>query len=465
VSRIFDALASAERSRADASTSGAPPQLAPAGSPDTLQSPAAAAPPDAVRSPAPAAPPETLQSPQSPAPAALPDAVRSPAAAALAGGSLAQAGVARSGELPLPTDAGQEAEFPVSGAAWAPSPLESARQAGVAVQPEPPLPADPARQAGVSVPAEPPLPFEPVRQAVVGVQPEPPLSVSPARQAGDSVPEPPLRVDPARQAVSVPAEPRLLVDPTRQAGDSVPAEPPLPVDPVRQAEGPVGARRVAGAPEPSTLRYDERGLVPVVVQDVGSGAVLMLAYADRRAVEMTLATGEAHFWSRSRQRLWRKGETSGNILAVAEMVADCDGDALLLRVRPSGPTCHRGTRSCFEPNAAALELGWLAAVVAERRGADPVTSYTARLLGGGVERVAQKVGEEGVETVIAALAAAARPDRRAELVGECSDLLFHLLVLLEASDVPPADLAAELARRHAARAAEPLALARNPTSP
>jgi phosphoribosyl-ATP pyrophosphohydrolase/phosphoribosyl-AMP cyclohydrolase len=222
---------------------------------------------------------------------------------------------------------------------------------------------------------------------------------------------------------------------------------------------PLPSPRLAGAPDPSALRYDERGLLPVVVQDVESGAVLMLAYADRRAVEMTLATGEAHFWSRSRQALWRKGETSGNTLAVAEMVADCDGDALLLRARPAGPTCHRGTRSCFEPNAAALELGWLAAVVAERRGADPAASYTARLLASGVERLAQKVGEEGVETAIAAVAAAARPDRRAELVGESSDLLFHLLVLLEASGVAPADLAAELTRRHTARTAAPPAAA------
>jgi phosphoribosyl-ATP pyrophosphohydrolase/phosphoribosyl-AMP cyclohydrolase len=200
--------------------------------------------------------------------------------------------------------------------------------------------------------------------------------------------------------------------------------------------------------DPAAVRYDERGLVPVVVQDVASGAVLMLAYADRRAVELTLATGEAHFWSRSRQSLWRKGETSGNTLAVVEALADCDGDALLLRARPAGPTCHRGTRSCFEPNAASLELGWLAAVLAARRGANPDRSYTARLLAAGVERIAQKVGEEGVETVVAALAAAAQPARRGDLVGESCDLLYHLLVLLLASGVAPAELAAELARRH-----------------
>ena len=198
------------------------------------------------------------------------------------------------------------------------------------------------------------------------------------------------------------------------------------------------------------LRFDDRGLIPVVVQDVGSGAVLMLAYANREAVERTLETGEVHFWSRSRQALWRKGETSGNTLAVVEVTPDCDGDALLVGARPAGPTCHRGTRSCFEPNAARLELGWLAAVIASRRGADPETSYTARLLERGIERIAQKVGEEGVETAIAAVSASARggEERRQALVGEGADLLYHLLVLLEASGVDPSEIGDELIRRH-----------------
>ncbi len=198
------------------------------------------------------------------------------------------------------------------------------------------------------------------------------------------------------------------------------------------------------------LRFDDRGLIPVVVQDVGSGAVLMLAYANREAVELTLETGQAHFWSRSRQALWRKGETSGNTLAVVEVTLDCDGDALLVRARPAGPTCHRGTRSCFEPNAARLELGWLASVLESRRGADPETSYTARLLAKGIERIAQKVGEEGVETAIAAVSASAHggEDRRKALVGEGADLLYHLLVLLEASGVDPTEIGDELIRRH-----------------
>jgi len=198
------------------------------------------------------------------------------------------------------------------------------------------------------------------------------------------------------------------------------------------------------------LRFDDRGLIPVVVQDVGSGAVLMLAYANREAVERTLETGQAHFWSRSRQSLWRKGETSGNTLAVVEVTPDCDGDALLVRARPAGPTCHRGTRSCFEPNAARLELGWLAAVLESRRGADPETSYTARLLARGIERIAQKVGEEGVETALAAVSASLRGDgeRRNALVGEAADLVYHLLVLLEASGVDPSEIGDELLRRH-----------------
>jgi phosphoribosyl-ATP pyrophosphohydrolase/phosphoribosyl-AMP cyclohydrolase len=210
--------------------------------------------------------------------------------------------------------------------------------------------------------------------------------------------------------------------------------------------------------DPAALQYDDRGLLPVVVQDVGSGAVLMLAWANREAVERTLASGQVWFWSRSRQALWRKGETSGNTLAMVEMTADCDSDALLVRARPAGPTCHRGTRSCFEPNPARLELGWLAAFLAERAGADPQESYTARLLSAGIERVAQKVGEEGVETAIAAVSLALRgeggdggegaPDRRAALVGEATDLLYHLLVLLQASGVEPEKITDELLRRH-----------------
>jgi phosphoribosyl-ATP pyrophosphohydrolase/phosphoribosyl-AMP cyclohydrolase len=209
--------------------------------------------------------------------------------------------------------------------------------------------------------------------------------------------------------------------------------------------------------DPAALRYSDRGLVPVVVQDVNTGAVLMQAFANREAVELTLSTGQVHFWSRSRQSLWRKGETSGNVLQVVEVTADCDADSLLVRVLPAGPACHRGTRTCFEPdigsNPARLELGWLAAVLESRRGADPETSYTARLLSQGIERIAQKVGEEGVETALAAVSLVARGDkeggeRRKSLIGEAADLLYHLLVLLLASGIDPSEIGEELLRRH-----------------
>lgn len=202
--------------------------------------------------------------------------------------------------------------------------------------------------------------------------------------------------------------------------------------------------------DPASLAYDDRGLVAVVAQDAASGAVLMLAWADREAVERTLATGEAHFWSRSRGELWRKGATSGNTLAVAEVIADCDRDALLYRVHPAGPACHRGTRTCFEPNPARLELGWLWQVLESRRQASPDASYTARLLAAGTPRIAQKVGEEATETVIASLAG-----DDGELVAEASDLVYHLLVLLLARGVEPQQLAAELEKRHASHGGSP----------
>lgn len=197
--------------------------------------------------------------------------------------------------------------------------------------------------------------------------------------------------------------------------------------------------------DPKSLTYDDKGLLPVVVQDVTSGAVLMLAYANQQAVELTLETGKAHFWSRSRKQLWCKGETSGNVLEVVEVTTDCDRDALLVRAHPAGPTCHKGTRSCFEPNVSTLELGWLDDVLRQRAEADPAQSYTARLLQEGIARVAQKVGEEGVETVIAAMKGEGGKE---ELVNEAADLLYHLLVLLRASGVEAGEVASELRRRH-----------------
>ena len=195
------------------------------------------------------------------------------------------------------------------------------------------------------------------------------------------------------------------------------------------------------------LHFDEQGLVSVIAQDVATGAVRMLAWANREALARTLETGRAWLWSRSRQRLWEKGESSGNHLHVVSAAADCDGDAVLLRVRADGPTCHTGATSCFGEPEAALELGWLAAIVDARRDAAPEKSYTARLLAAGAPAIAQKVGEEATEVVVAALAQT--PERLAD---EAADLLYHLLVLLAAKGVAPQRVAAVLAERHPAHA-------------
>jgi len=174
-------------------------------------------------------------------------------------------------------------------------------------------------------------------------------------------------------------------------------------------------------------------LRPAIVQDADDGRVLMLAWMDDEALRLTQETGEAWFWSRSRSRLWKKGETSGNVLAVEELRDDCDGDALLLRVRPAGPACHTGSTSCFAPA--------LWRTVLERARDRPDGSYVASLADEGVERAAQKLGEEAVEAAIAATAGDGR------LVSEAADVLFHLYVLLAVAGVDVADVEAELSRR------------------
>ena len=171
-----------------------------------------------------------------------------------------------------------------------------------------------------------------------------------------------------------------------------------------------------------------------IVQDAGDGRVLMLAWMDDEALRRTRETGEAWFWSRSRRELWHKGETSGNTLAVEAIHEDCDGDAILLRVRPAGPACHTGSRSCFAP--------WLWRRVAERAKERPDGSYVVKLLDAGPAAAARKVGEEGVE---AALAGAGESDER--LVEELADLWFHSYVLLAARGLDPDDVEAELRRR------------------
>ena len=199
------------------------------------------------------------------------------------------------------------------------------------------------------------------------------------------------------------------------------------------------------------VRYDENGLVPVIAQDASTGEVLMLAYASREAVEETLKTGEAHYYSRARGELWRKGATSGNTQRVIEVHLDCDGDALLYRVKPRGPACHTGERSCFFTMLAGDEdenspdlgrtLTRLAETIAGRRHEMPEGSYTAKLLERGTGHISQKVGEEAVEVVVAAL----EGERLAE---EMADLLYHLLVLLEERGVGVEEVAKVLDERH-----------------
>ena len=198
----------------------------------------------------------------------------------------------------------------------------------------------------------------------------------------------------------------------------------------------------------SAVRFDEAtGLVPTVVQDISDGTVLMLGYMNPESLARTLDTGRVTFYSRSRGRLWEKGETSGNTLVLESIASDCDGDALLVTASAAGPTCHTGDRSCFPrpagPGKARIgtALSELAAVIESRDRKRPDGSYTTRLLDSGVQKIAQKVGEEAVET---ALAAVADPDRLAE---ESADLLYHLLVLWRAAEIDPDEVARVLARR------------------
>jgi phosphoribosyl-ATP pyrophosphohydrolase/phosphoribosyl-AMP cyclohydrolase len=205
---------------------------------------------------------------------------------------------------------------------------------------------------------------------------------------------------------------------------------------------------------PDTLTYDERGLIPAVVQEAETGEVLMVAWMNREAVAQTLATGVTHFWSRSRQSLWRKGETSGHTQHVQGVYADCDADTLLVQVHQDGVACHTGSRTCFfttmqGPGAAAGMLDRIEQIVAARKAAPPAGSYVASLLAKGEAAVCRKIGEEAVEVVTAALGG--EGDRR--VVEEVADLWFHTMVLLGERSIPLRDVLEELARRHAARPA------------
>lgn len=204
-----------------------------------------------------------------------------------------------------------------------------------------------------------------------------------------------------------------------------------------------------------TLDWDKNaGLIPAVIEDAVSGRVLMLAYMNRESLQKTLETKRVTFFSRSKGRLWTKGETSGHFLNLVDLAADCDKDTLLVTVNAEGPACHLGTTSCFGD----LQSRWqflrdLEVLLASRKGADPATSYTASLYARGTKRIAQKVGEEGVETALAATV-----HDREELRNEAADLVYHLLVLLQAENLELADVIDILRERHAAREAKAAAV-------
>lgn len=201
--------------------------------------------------------------------------------------------------------------------------------------------------------------------------------------------------------------------------------------------------------EIASLDFDKSdGLLPVVVQHADRGGVLMLGYMNRDALAATLERRRVVFFSRSRQRLWEKGETSGHTLELVAVHTDCDRDALLVLARPMGPVCHTGTATCFgdEPRSRAETVGFFAQleqIIEQRIGAGGESSYTARLFAEGTTRLAQKVGEEGVETALAAVSADAKA-----LLGESADLVFHLAVLLRSRGLSLTDVAAELEARH-----------------
>lgn len=209
------------------------------------------------------------------------------------------------------------------------------------------------------------------------------------------------------------------------------------------------------------LKWNADGLLPVVIADARTNAVLTLAYANREALEKTIAQRSTYLYSRSRQQLWHKGEESGHTQEVVEVAYDCDADALLYRVIPNGPACHTGEQSCFhhvilrqaqDDNAEAQDdnaaqrfpkaIAHLEDVLEQRKGADPGSSYVAKLYSGGVDKIGKKIGEEATEVVIAAKNAS-----HDELVWEAADLIFHLLVLLKAANVPLDDVGGELLRR------------------
>lgn len=187
------------------------------------------------------------------------------------------------------------------------------------------------------------------------------------------------------------------------------------------------------------------GLLPAIVQCSATGAILMQGYMNQEALQKTLEINKATFFSRSKNRLWTKGETSDNFLMVKQVLADCDQDSILISAVPRGPACHLGVRSCFPEEKLTQQnfLSQLEQVVEQRKGASPDESYTAQLMAKGLNKVAQKVGEEGVEVALAAVA-----ETKEDLLGECADLFFHTLVLLQHKDIALSEVMAVLQERH-----------------
>lgn len=185
------------------------------------------------------------------------------------------------------------------------------------------------------------------------------------------------------------------------------------------------------------------GLLPVIIQDAVTLRVLMLGYMNRESFDLTCSTGHVTFYSRTRQCLWTKGETSGNYLDVVDMYADCDGDTLLIKAHPHGPTCHRGTTSCFDTGAEEGFIRSLSALIQRRHEEMPDDSYTTRLFIKGVKKIAQKVGEEAVESVVEAV-----DGNKDRFTYEACDLIYHLLVLIEQMGITLPELEKELLRRH-----------------
>ena len=195
------------------------------------------------------------------------------------------------------------------------------------------------------------------------------------------------------------------------------------------------------SPDPTALTFDQNGLIVTIAQDAATGTVLMVAYMDRDALGRTVQTGQAHFWSRSRQALWHKGETSGNVLEVEAIQGDCDGDALLLSVRPTGPACHTGARSCFTKPATLIDS--LEATIHDRNLNRPSGSYSTTLFAGGRPAMLRKIGEEATEVIVAA-------DHEGDdaLTREVADLWFHSMLLLEERGLSASSVLRELRRRY-----------------